>query len=131
MGSHEDTFRPREESDRTFHCRHFLFLLTTEALSRLLTKEESVGNVQGIEMARGGSLFDTHLLLVDDLFLLAKDNDQNLRTIFTHLEPYQRWLGQSIKRSKSAIFSSSNMPNATSKHFCQLLHLKRGQLNYK
>lgn len=35
----------------------FLFLLTTEALSRLLTKEESVGNVQGIEMARGGSLF--------------------------------------------------------------------------
>lgn len=106
----------------------FLFLLATEALSRLLAKEEALGNIHGIKMNGGGPSF-TRLLFANDLFLFPKATDYNLRAIFSHLETCQRWLGQSIKRSNPTIFFSSDMPNAAWKYMCQMLLLQKGQLN--
>lgn len=67
----------------------FLFLLATEALSRLLAKEEALGNIHGIKMNGGGPSF-TRLLFANDLFLFPKATDYNLRAIFSHLETCQR-----------------------------------------
>ncbi|PKI46345.1 hypothetical protein CRG98_033240 [Punica granatum] len=71
----------------------FLFLLATEALSRLLSKEEASGNIHGIKIGRGCPAF-THLLFADDLFLFAKATDQNLQSFFDILHKYQSWSGQ-------------------------------------
>lgn len=104
----------------------FLFLLATEALSRLLPKEEGLGDIEGIKMVRAGPSF-LGLLFADDLFLFAKATDRDLTTTFSHLETYKRWSGQSVSRPKLAIHFSSNTPNARGKRDSLLSNFRWGQ----
>jgi hypothetical protein len=49
----------------------FLFILGTEALSRILQQQESLGILKGIKIAKNCPPI-THLLFADDLIIFAK-----------------------------------------------------------
>lgn len=69
-------------------------------------------------------------VICGDMFLSVKAMEHNLlQTIFTQLETYQKWSGQSINRAKSMIFFDSNKPNASRKSICQPLNLQEGKMN--
>lgn len=102
-------FRPRRGIRQGDPLSPFLFLIAIEALSRLLTREESRGNIHGIKMSRGCPTF-IHSLFANNLFIFARANDENLLLIFSHLDTYQKWSGQCINRQKSVIFLAKTCP---------------------
>ena len=50
---------------------HFLFILGSEVLSRLLFREKALGNIKGLRISRQSSAIH-HLLFVDDLLIFGK-----------------------------------------------------------
>lgn len=129
-GSPYGLFKPSRGLRQGDPLSLFLFILATEALTRLISKEEHLGNIHGIKIGRSCPSF-SHLLFADDLLFFSEANDRNLNNIFNTLRIYQEWSGQSINKAKSWIFFSSNMPNQVRKEYCRKLGLKKGIANSK
>jgi hypothetical protein len=85
----------------------FLFILGSEVLSRLLFKEESLGNIKGLKISRN-NLAINHLLFADDLLIFGKANLKEASSIKTCLQKYCLWSGQTINNGKSSIRFSKN-----------------------
>jgi hypothetical protein len=56
-------------------------------LSKLLHKQESLGSLKGIKIARNCPVI-THLLFADDLFIFAKATSSKARAIKSCLDSY-------------------------------------------
>ena len=54
----------------------------------------------------------THLQFVDDLFIFAQANDENMAKIKSCLDVFSCWLGQKINFHKSVIIFSQNTPHS-------------------
>jgi hypothetical protein len=85
----------------------FLFILGSEVLSRLLFKEESLGNINGLKIFRNNPAIN-HLLFADDLLIFGKANLKEASSIKSWLEKYCLWSGQTINNDKSSIRFSKN-----------------------
>jgi hypothetical protein len=90
----------------------FLFILGTEVLSRLLFREEVIGNLRGLKISRNSSAIH-HLLFADDLLIFGKATPKEAHNIHECLEKYCHWSGQSIKSGKSSINFSKNTNPST------------------
>ena len=91
---------------------HFLFILGTKVLSRLLIRQESQALLRGIKIARSCASI-SHLLFADDLILFAKATSSEEIILNSCLESYSRCSGQSINISKSSIHFSKNTTTST------------------
>jgi hypothetical protein len=85
----------------------FLFILGTEVLSRLLFKEEALGNIKGLKISRNTPSIH-HLLFADDLLIFGKATPKEANSIHSCLSKYSLWSGQSINNGKSSIRFSKN-----------------------
>jgi hypothetical protein len=70
----------------------FLFILGYEVLSRLLFREESLGNLRGLKISRN-SIAIHHLLFADDLLIFGKATQKEANSIHTYFEKYCLWSG--------------------------------------
>jgi hypothetical protein len=68
----------------------FLFILGSEALFKIIFKEENLGNLHGIRIARRSPVV-SHLLFADDLIIFSKANISKVRVIQDCLSTYSRW----------------------------------------
>jgi hypothetical protein len=71
---------------------HFLFILGSEILSRLLLKEKSLGILHGIKISRS-SPPSSHLLFADDVLIFSKANPMEVSAIINCLSTYSLWSG--------------------------------------
>jgi hypothetical protein len=101
----------------------FLFILGSEALSRLLLKQESLGLLKGISISRNNYPI-SHLLFADDLIIFAKATSAEASVIKGCLDNYCRWSGQAVNISKSTILFSKNTASS-SIHSINALSLTR------
>jgi hypothetical protein len=90
----------------------FLFILGTEVLSRLFHKQESIGLLQGIQIAKSCPPIN-HLLFVDDLIVFVKATSTEAIVISSCLHKYWAWSGQKANHGKSSILFSKNTSSAS------------------
>jgi hypothetical protein len=91
----------------------FLFILGSEVLSHLLQREETLGNIRGMIIAKSNPAIH-HLLFADDLLLFGKATISEACSIKLCLDKYCLWSGQTINASKSSIrFSKNSNPTTT------------------
>jgi exonuclease III len=119
-GSPFGLFSPKRGLKQGDPLSPFLFILGTEVLSRLLLKEERVGNLKGIKIARNCTAIN-HLLFADDLLLFGKASILEATTIKGCLDKYCSWSGQSINSRKSSIRFSKNTNPTTSSSILNIL----------
>jgi hypothetical protein len=100
----------------------FLFILGAEILSRLIEREESLGLLHGIKMARMCPPI-SHILFADDVIIFSKANASEAGVILKWLRTYFSWSGQHINMSKSAIFFSRNCKPSVKEAVNGILHL--------
>jgi hypothetical protein len=98
----------------------FLFIMGSELLSRLLLKEERLGKIKGMKIARLSSAIN-HLLFADDLLLFGKASLLEAASIKACLDTYCSWSGQTINTRKSSIRFSKNTNPSTSSAILQML----------
>jgi hypothetical protein len=90
----------------------FFFILGTEVLSRLLFREEAIGNLKGLKISRNSTTIH-HLLFADDLLIFGKATPKEAHSIHECLEKYCLWSEQSINSGKSSINFSKNINPST------------------
>jgi hypothetical protein len=69
------------------HLSPFLFILGSKVFSRLMFKEESLGHIKGLKIARNTSPIH-HLLFIDDLLIFGKASRQEASCIKSCLDKY-------------------------------------------
>jgi hypothetical protein len=112
-GSPYGLFSPKRGLRQGDPLSPFLFILGSELLSRLLLKEERIGNIKGMKIARASSVIN-HLLFANDLLLFGKASLLEATSIKGCLDKYCSWSGQSINSRKSSIrFSKNTNPTTT------------------
>jgi hypothetical protein len=106
-GSPFGLFSPKRGLRQGDPLSPFLFIIGSEVLSRLLFREEALGNLKGLSIARNTPPIH-HLLFADDLLIFGKASHKEATSIQTCLTKYCHWSGQSINNGKSSIRFSSN-----------------------
>jgi hypothetical protein len=96
--------------------------LGAEILSRFIEREESLGLLHGINMARRCPPI-SHLLFADDVIIFSKANTGKAGVILKCLSSYSSWSGQHINMSKSAIFFSRNCKSSIKEAVNGILYL--------
>jgi hypothetical protein len=96
-----------EVSDRVILFPPLLFILGSEALSRLL-----YSSLRGFRIARSCTPLN-HLLFADDLVLFSLATSGEAALIQTCLDKYNSWSGQTVNIQKSTILFSKNTAPAT------------------
>lgn len=100
-------FSPKRGLRQGDPLSHFLFILGSEALSRILLKQESMGLLKGISISINSPPI-THLLFADDLIIFIKSASTEASVIKGCLDDYCQQPGQAVKTSKSTILFSKN-----------------------
>lgn len=86
----------------------FLFVLFLEILSRMITKLEDDGKIQGIKVARLAPSI-TYLFFADDILILCKASPIQAAKVISCLENFCDWTGQNFNPAKFGCFFSSNI----------------------
>ncbi|GLT60757.1 hypothetical protein SLA2020_335100 [Shorea laevis] len=100
-----------------------VFILGTEVLSRLISKEEALGTIHRIKISRQSHLI-SHLLFADDLMVFARAKPSEATTILNCLNTYAGWSGQKVNLSKSSIFFSKNCTPSSISSIHNILNLR-------
>ena len=94
-----------------------LFILCAEGLSSLIRKQENVGLIRGVKVARGAPMV-SHLLFANDAFLFFRASQQEARVVKSILASYERASGQRVNFNKSSISFSPNMGAGVVNQIC-------------
>lgn len=86
---------------------HFLFVIYTEILSRMLAYQENIGSFKGVKISRTAHVI-SHLLYADDLIIFCRSTDEDALSIKNILDTFSLWSSQSPNTNKSSIHFSSN-----------------------
>lgn len=85
-----------------------LFVLVIEVLSRLISREEVMGCIHGIQIARYAPPI-ANLFFADDVMLFCRANAREVRTIDNYLRKFATWSRQSINHNNSFLHFSNNL----------------------
>lgn len=86
----------------------FLFVLFLELLSKMISKMENDGKIQGIKIGRLAPTI-SHIFFADDILIFCNANVNQVEKIINCLETFCSWTGQSFNPAKSRYFFSSNI----------------------
>jgi hypothetical protein len=111
-GSPFGNFSPEKGLRQGGPLSPFLFILGSKVLSRLLFREESLGNLRGLKISRNSTAIH-HFLFADDLLIFGKATQKEANNIHFCLEKYCLWSSQSINSGKSSISFSKNTNPST------------------
>ena len=106
----------------------YLFILTSEMLSRLFISYKSSGLYSGIKINRYAPSI-SHLMFADDLFLFGKGTDEAVVVVKEILDKYARWSGQCINFHKSSIYFSKTVDQLSRLLFPLRLGVNEMQVN--
>lgn len=122
-GSPTQTFKPSRGLRQGDPLSPYLFILSMEALSRLLHRAEMEGEIKGIRLSRGGPDI-SHLMFADDLLITirASRNEMNYRK--QTLDKFCEWSGQQVNIAKSGSFFSKNATLQARRNFKQIFGIK-------
>ena len=123
-GSPYGLFNPKRGLRQGDPLSPFLFILGSEALSRLLLRQESQGLLRGVRIARHCSPI-SHLFFANDLILFAKATFAEATTLKSVVDQYCSWSGQAINISKSSLPFSKNTPSSSIHSISGIFQYKR------
>ncbi|KAM6596656.1 uncharacterized protein LOC133034319 [Cannabis sativa] len=89
----------------------FLFLLCNDVLSRIISKDQELGRIHGIQLARGAPAI-SHLMFADDTILFCRANSREAENLGKCLKVFEDWSGQRCSKPKSGILFSRNCPDS-------------------
>ncbi|KAM6544726.1 hypothetical protein CsatB_025462 [Cannabis sativa] len=102
-------FSPRRGIRQGDPISPFLFLLCNDVLSRIISKDQELGRIHGIQLARGAPAI-SHLMFADDTILFCRANSREAENLGKCLKIFEDWSGQRCSKPKSGILFSSNCP---------------------
>ncbi|PKI36247.1 hypothetical protein CRG98_043359 [Punica granatum] len=85
----------------------YLFVVSMEILSRVLYRAKSNRDIKGIQISRGGPQI-SHLMFADDLLILSRATEANIKNVKSILDKFCSWSGQEVNSTKSGLFFSKN-----------------------
>lgn len=101
----------------------YLYILCAEGLSAVIRRNEEVGLVHGISIARGAPPI-SHLLFADDCYVFIKATTQEARCMKSILERYEKLSGQEINLMKSTVTFSPNTTTDCRQQICDILQVE-------
>ncbi|XP_060960684.1 uncharacterized mitochondrial protein AtMg01250-like [Cannabis sativa] len=101
----------------------YLFLICAEGFLSLIQKFEREGRLKGCKVANGAPVI-SHMLFVDDSYVYCRANDREASNILYVLQLFEIASGQQVNFSKSSVFFSTNVPNATRDRLCGTLRMR-------
>ena len=119
-GSPFGHFKPQRGLRQGDPFSPFLFVLTSEVLSKLIEREATSNKINGYKLARDLAPI-THLQFADDLFIFVQANEENMNQIKVCLETFEKWSGQKVNFFKSVIIFSKNMSQAHKRRLANLI----------
>ncbi|KAL0402832.1 UNVERIFIED_CONTAM: LINE-1 retrotransposable element O protein [Sesamum radiatum] len=109
-GAPFDFFRPSRGIRQGDPLSPYLFIIYAEFMSRLLLKEESLGNIKGIKVCRNAPAI-SHLFYADDLTIFCRADERDAEAVQRCLNFFEEWSSQVTNSRKSMIHFSENVPN--------------------
>ena len=100
----------------------YLFLISSDGLSRLLQQEERLGNLMGVKLSRRASSI-SHLLFADYSLLFCHASNKSALAIKKVIEVYHLASGQFLNTQKSILYFSPNTPTDEREFFSQTLNM--------
>lgn len=100
-----------------------LFTVLSDLLSRILVQSETDGRLSGVRVARTSPKV-THLMYVGDLVIYCKASEAEATEVFTCLNLYYSWTGQSINWDKSSVHFSTNVQALVRRCLTSILGMK-------
>ena len=107
-GSPYSFFKPKRGLRQGDLLSPFLFILAAEVLARLIEREAINNKIIGYKFAPD-LMPITHIQFVDDLFIFAQANEENIGSIKACLDTFSDWSGQKVNFLKSVIIFSKNV----------------------
>ncbi|XP_060972144.1 uncharacterized protein LOC133038111 [Cannabis sativa] len=101
----------------------YLFLIFAEGFSSLVRKLERDGRLKGCKVANGAPVI-SHMLFTDASYVYCRANDREASHILHLLQLFEIASGQQVNFSKSSVFLSTNVPNATRDRLCGILRMR-------
>ena len=98
----------------------YLFLLCTECLNGLIQHAVDGGQIEGFSLCRSCPKI-SHLFFADDSLLFCRAQVDNVGSIQTLLNLYEKASGQKINSAKTTLFFSNNVSDFTKETIKNLL----------
>ena len=126
-GGKSDQFKPSRRLRQGDPLSAYLFIIGQEVLSRILEKEFTLKNIDGVKASASAPPV-THVMYADDIILFSKATRNNAEVIVKCIQKYCDWSGQSLNKSKSGVFFSKHSTHQNRravKHILQMKKLKK------
>lgn len=101
----------------------YIYLLCVEGLSSIIRRQESVGLIHGISIAKGAPCI-THLLFADDCYIFFRATGMEVGIMKNVLNRYEGLSGQAINFHKSTVYFSPNTLDSEREEVSQALPVR-------
>ena len=122
-GGKSDQFKPSRGLRQGDPLSAYLFIIGQEVLSRLLEKEFTLKNIDGVKASACAPPI-THVMYADDIILFSKATRNNADAIVKCIQKYCEWSGQCLNNSKSRVFFSNHSSHQNSRAIKHILQMK-------
>ena len=126
-GGKSDQFKPSRGLRQGDPLSAYLFIIGQEVFSRILDKEFTLKNIDGVKASASAPPI-THVMYADDIILFSKATRNNAEAIVKCIQKYCDWSGQSLNNAKSRVFfskQSSHQNRRAVKHILQMKKLEK------
>lgn len=100
-----------------------LFIIGSEALSRLLGKEEAEGNLHSIKVDRNSPSV-SHLMYANDMLVMARADKEEAESFKKSFDIFCHWSGHEANMEKSSIFFSKSIKRCDKKKILECTGFK-------
>lgn len=101
----------------------YVYILCVEGLSSILRRQEEVGLIHGVSIARGAPQI-SHLLFADDCYMFFRASKTEAHMLKAVLSRYEKLSGQAINFAKSSVLYSPNTAAQDRLAVCQTLQVR-------